>query len=84
MECQTLLQVTLARRSRPEETFLTLELKGGTLARGDISSDLADVRECDGDLFLVATGHAVREDMDVITALDEIERGLEDAHVRLD
>lgn len=81
MESQTLLQVTLARRTGLYETFLTLELKGGALARGDISADLANVCERDGDLFLVTTGDAVREDMDVITALDQIERGLEDTHV---
>lgn len=83
MESQTRLQVTLARRTRLYETCLTLELEGGALARGNISAGLADVRERDGNLFLVAAGHTVREDMDVITAFDEIERGLKDAHVRL-
>ena len=65
-------------------TFLTLELKGGALARGDVSADLANVCECDGNLFPVGAGHAVREDMDVISGVDEVERGLEDADVGLD
>lgn len=83
MGCQTLLQVqvTLARRTRLYETFLTLKLEGGALAGGDVSADLANVRECDGNLVLVTTGYTVREDMDVISALDEIERSLKDAHV---
>ena len=40
--------------------------------------------ECDGNFFFVAAGDAVREDVDVIAALYEIERGLKDAHVGLD
>lgn len=46
-----------------------------------MSPDLANVRERDGNLFLVTTRHTVGEDMDAISVLDEIERGLEDAHV---
>lgn len=83
MGSQTLLQVqvTLARGTRLYETFLTLKLEGDALARGDVSADLANVRERDGNLFLVTTGYTIREDMDIISAFDEIERGLEDAHV---
>jgi hypothetical protein len=80
--CQTRLQAN--EQGGAALTRLTLELEGDALARGDVSAGLANVRECDGDLFPVGAGHAVREDMDVVSGLDEVERGLEDAHVCLD
>lgn len=81
MVSPTHLQVILARVTRLYETFLTLKLEGGALTRGDVSADLANVREGNRNFFLVTTGYTVREDMDGISALDEIERGLEDTHV---
>ena len=61
-----------------------MELEGDALARGDVSAGLANAGERDGDLFPVAAGHAVREDMDVISGPDEVECGLEDTYVCLD
>lgn len=75
--------MTSAGRTGFYEIGLTLKLEGGALACGNVSADLANVVERDGDLFLVTTGHAVCEDVDVVSVLEEIERSLEDANMRL-
>ncbi len=61
----------------------TDQLESGTFTCGNLCASLPESFECDGDLFLVATGNTVCEDMNIIPVGQEVKGGLKDADVGL-
>jgi hypothetical protein len=61
----------------------TLQLEQHALTSRDLCAGLAHPFERQRDLLLVAARHAVREDVHVITALEQIQGGLQHADMRL-
>ena len=60
-----------------------LQLEQQALTSRDLCASLAHPLERQRNLLLVAARHTVREDMHVIAALEQVQGGLQYAHVRL-
>ncbi len=69
--------LTMGRKVR------TLQLEQHALTGRDLCTSLAHPLERHGDLLLVAARHAVRENVHVITALEQVQGGLQYADMRL-
>jgi hypothetical protein len=61
----------------------TLQLEQHALTGRDLCASLAHPLERQRDLLLVAARHAVREDVHVITVLEQVQGGLQYADMRL-
>lgn len=61
----------------------TLKLEQHTLAGGDLRTSLAHSLERPRHFLLVAARHAVGKHVHVISALEQVQGGLQHAHVRL-
>jgi hypothetical protein len=58
-----------------------LKLESCAFARGDASASLANTSKRNWDFFSVAARHAIREDVDVISLLKQVKRGLQHTDV---
>lgn len=68
---------------RREKTSITLQLEQHALAGRDLRTGLAHPLERPGHLLLVAARYAIREHVDVIPVLEQVQGSLQHAHVRL-
>ena len=75
--------VNVRHRHNTDKEGITLQLEQHALAGRDLRTRLAHSLESPRHLFFVATRYSIGENMHVISALEQVQGGLQHAYMRL-